>query len=376
MEARVTRLDRYILGQLIAAFGFFVLIFTGVVWLTQAVRLIDTVVASGQSARIFVEFSGLILPQVFVIVLPLAGIGAALYALNKLYTDSELIVMMGAGLGPLAMLRPVAIFGCLIALGSGLTLMVLVPRAGAELAERTRAIRSDLANALIVERQFLHPIDGLTLFITESNGQGEMAGLFINDQRDPERPVTYSAERARLVREGMEARLVMFEGVALSSSGDGQQLTTVRFDQFVFDLSDLIAREGLRVPRPSEYQVTELLRPTPAMLASGRYTLGDYVAEAHYKLTTPLLAMLYPMIALVTLLAGGYRRSGFGRRVAVAIAVAALLQILTFAARAQVQTNAGLWPLMYVPVLLGALYLGVLLLRLSRERRPRSVAAA
>ena len=36
--------------------------------------------------------------------------------------------------------------------------MVLVPRSGAILAERTRAIRSDLANALIVERQFLHPM--------------------------------------------------------------------------------------------------------------------------------------------------------------------------------------------------------------------------
>ena len=38
----MNRLDRYILRQLAGAFGFFVLVFTGVVWLTQAVRLIDT----------------------------------------------------------------------------------------------------------------------------------------------------------------------------------------------------------------------------------------------------------------------------------------------------------------------------------------------
>src|SRR4051794_21610068 len=100
---------------MVTACGFFVLVFTGVVWLTQAVRLIDTVLASGQPARIFLEFSALVLPQVFVIVLPLAGLGAALYALDKLYSDSELIVMMGAGVGPLAMLRPIAMFGALIA---------------------------------------------------------------------------------------------------------------------------------------------------------------------------------------------------------------------------------------------------------------------
>ena len=53
----------------------------------------------------------------------------------------------------------------------------------------------------------------------------------------------------------------------------------------------------------------------------------------------PLLALVYPMIALVTLLAGGYRRSGFGRRVVVAVGVAALLQVLMFALRARVQSS-------------------------------------
>ena len=369
----MSRLDRYILRQLLAALGFFVLIFTGVVWLTQAVRLIDTVVASGQGARIFLEFSALVLPQVFVIVLPLAGIGAALYALNKLYTDSELIVMMGSGLGPVAMLRPVTIFGLLLALLMALVLMVLVPQSGAILAERTRAIRSDLANALIVERQFLHPAPGLTLFITDTSRQGEMAGIFINDQRDPARPVTYSAERALLVREGMEARLVMFEGVALAGGSEGGtgggELTAVRFDEFVFDLSDLLQDDSARVPRPSEYSVPALLRPTAEMLGSGRYTRGAFVSEAHYKLTLPLLAMVYPMIALVTLLAGGYRRSGFGRRVVAAIAVAALLQVLVFAVRARVQERPELWPLMYLPIVLGLLYVGTLVLRLSRPQR-------
>jgi lipopolysaccharide export system permease protein len=371
----VTRLDRYILGQMVAALGFFVLIFTGVVWLTQAVRLIDTVLAGGQSARVFLEFSALVLPQVMVIVLPLAGLGAALHALNKLYTDSELIVMMGAGLGPAAMLRPVAVFGGMLGVAMALVLMVLVPRAGAILAERTRAIRSDLASALIVERQFLHPVEGLTLFITDTSRDGEMAGLFLNDQRDPEHPVTYSAERALLVREGMEARLVMREGVALAGGASGAQLTAVRFDDFVFDLSDVLRQEGERVPRPSEYSVLALLAPTPAMLERGRYSLGDYVSEAHYKLVLPLLAMIYPMVALVTLLAGGYRRSGFGKRVVVAIALAALLWIMIFAARARVQERAELWPLMYLPILLGAGYVGALLVRLSRARRPAAMPA-
>lgn len=369
----MTRLDRYILRQLVAATGFFLLVFTGVVWLTQAVRLIDTVVASGQSARVFLTFSGLVLPQVFVIVLPLAGIGAALYALNKLYTDSELIVMMGSGLSPMAMLRPVAIFGTMVAVAMAIVMMELVPWSGAALAERTREIKSDLANALIVERQFLHPMDGLTLFISDTDRTGEMAGLFLNDQRDPEQVVTYSAQRALLVREDMEARLVMVEGVALTSGAGGRQLTAVRFDEFVFDLSELIREQAERVPRPSEYSVLRLLYPTPEMLQHARYTVADYVSEGHYKLSLPLLAMVFPMIALVTILAGGYRRSGFGKRVAVAIGVAALLQILMFAVRAQVQERAELWAIMYIPAFVGGLYVAFLIWRLGHRGRPRTV---
>lgn len=370
----MTLFDRYILGQLLGAFGFFALVFTGVVWLTQAVRLIDTVIASGQSARVFLEFSGLVLPQVFVIVLPLSGIGAALYALNKLYSDSELTVMMTAGLGPAGLLRPVAMFGAAIATGMAVVLMVLVPRGGAILADRTQAIRSDIANALIVERQFLHPLDGLTLFISDTSRAGEMAGIFLHDQRDPGRPVTYSAQRALLLREGREARLVMLDGVAVGP-GDGAQLSSVQFDQFVFDLSELIRREAPRVPRPSEYSVAELLSPTPRMLDQDRFGRGDYLAEGHYKLALPLLAMVYPMIALVTLLAGGYRRSGFGRRVFVAVGVAVLLQIIAFLGRARAQDQAALWPLLYLPVLLGIAYVVALMLRLSRGRRPAGQAA-
>ena len=218
-------------------------------------------------------------------------------------------------------------------------LMVLVPRSGAILAERTRAIRSDLANALIVERQFLHPIAGPHALHHRHQPPGR------DGRHLPQRPARSRARRSPTrpsarcsLREGMEARLVMLEGRGAGGGAGGEQLTAVRFDQFVFDLSDLIRDEGARVPRPSEYPVRALLRPdrrrcwraaaTAAATSSPRATTSSACR------CSPLI---YPMIALVTLLAGGYRRSGFGRRVVVAIAVAALLQVLMFAVRARVQ---------------------------------------
>ncbi|CAN5687446.1 hypothetical protein BH23PSE1_BH23PSE1_04120 [soil metagenome] len=358
------RIDRYILRQLFVAFGFFALVFTGVVWLTQAVRLIDTVVTSGQTAQVFLEFSALVLPQVFMIVLPLAGLGAALFAVNKLYGDAELVVMMAAGTSPLDLLRPAAIFGAALLAGMALVTLVLVPRGGTALAERTQEIRSDLANALIVERQFIHPLPGMTLFISDTSRVGEMAGVFLHDEREPGRPVTYSAERALLLRSGAEARLVMVDGVALAPSRSGQ-LNTVVFEQFVFDLSALVETNGARNPRPAEYPLALLLDPSEAMLERGNYTRASYIAEGHWKLALPMLAMLFPLVALVTLLAGPYRRGGFSRRVVVAIALCTLLYAIALVARARVQNAAGLWPLLHLSFVLGAGYVAAMAAALS-----------
>ena len=152
----------------------------------------------------------------------------------------------------------------------------------------------------------------------------------------------------------------MLDGIALAVEAQSGQLSSVQFDRFVFDLSEMLEDSGPRTPRPSEYPVPALLAPTADMLASGRYSRARYVSEGHYKIATPLLAMLYPAMALATLLAGGYRRSGFGRRVIVAVGAALIVQILFFVLRSQVQANAAAWPLMYVPHLVGITYVAAL----------------
>jgi lipopolysaccharide export system permease protein len=364
----VRRIDSYILGQLLKGFGFFGLIFTGVVWLTQAVRLIDTVIASGQPTAVFIEFSLLVLPQVFVVVLPLAGLGAALYTINKLYAEAELIVMMAAGSSPWDVMRPVALFGLVLLGGMAITTMVLVPRGTATLAERTQEIRSDLVGALIVERQFIHPVQGLTLFISDTGRVGEMAGLFLHDEREPARPVTYSAERALLVREGDEARLVMVDGVALTRTA-GAILNTVVFEQFVFDLSDLLRGDRERNPRPAEYAVWDLLWPSDAMIEHGGHSRAAFIAEGHWKIVLPILAMLYPLAALVTLLAGPYRRGGFGKRIVGAIALGIFLHSVTLLSRSRVQNDAELWPMMYSGVAIALIYMAALVFYLTHGRR-------
>src|SRR5258707_14246212 len=99
----------YVSRQIVGPFLLFTLLLTLVVWMTQALRLLDLVINRGQSAGIFAYLTLLMLPTVLVIIVPIAFFAAALYALNKLNSDSELVVMWSAGISRFQLGQPVLV---------------------------------------------------------------------------------------------------------------------------------------------------------------------------------------------------------------------------------------------------------------------------
>ncbi|MEO1549571.1 MAG: LptF/LptG family permease [Pseudomonadota bacterium] len=364
------RLDRYIFRDLLGAFAFFVLIFSGVVWLTEAVRLIDTVVANAQSATVFLEFAVLVLPKVLSKTVPIAAFAATLYAVNRFNVGSELVVMKAAGQSPLAVLRPVAAFGLVAAM---LTLLIhtqAVPQATAALEDRRKEIRTALANSLVREGQFIHPAKTLTIFVDDTSREGEMAGLFLHDARNPARPVTYSAERAILLRNGDEARLLMSKGIALTHDVARNTLSQVRFDEVTYDLTELVTADASRRKRPEEFALLDLVLRADTLPSLGRRGIGPYVAEGHAILVNTGLALLLPLLAATALYTGQFQRRGLGQRIVLGVGLGTLCVLAQILSKSTVASDPHLFGVLYSAWVL-ALVFGALLLVLSRPRRPR-----
>jgi lipopolysaccharide export system permease protein len=96
----VARFDRYVLSQLMVAFGLFALVLVLVYWINRAVRLFDQIIASGESATVFLELSLLTLPNVIKLVLPVAAFAATVYVTNRLSNESELVVVQAPASAP------------------------------------------------------------------------------------------------------------------------------------------------------------------------------------------------------------------------------------------------------------------------------------
>jgi len=345
----MSELNRYLFKQLLGPFGFFTLIFAGVLWLTQSLRLFDTLIANGQSARAFFEFSALVLPNVMLFVIPLATFAATLYTLNKLYTESELVVMLMSGRSPWALAQALLVFGLFSMIALFIFTLYLIPISRTQLEDRLLEVRTELTNSLIAEGRFNHPAKGVTTFIRDTNNEGEMAGIFLHDARAPASPVTYSANRAVLVKDGQDVQIVMFDGVMQKLASASEAFSTVTFERLAFDLSEFVQTGGERRRRPSEYFLLEALNPSQADLDSG-WRKGQFLAAGHEKIVTPLLSLVLPLVALGSILAGSFRRGGFSLRMTTGVGLLIFLQVLLVTTKAAVSDNWEMWPIAYAPV--------------------------
>lgn len=349
----MTRFDRYILSQLMMLFGVFSLILVMVYWVNRAVVLFDQLIANGQSAGVFFEFTALTLPNVIRLVLPISAFAAALYVANRLSSESELVVAKAAGHSPARLMRPVVFFGVIVALMVGLLTHFLVPLSIARLNDRQSEISQNITARLLNEGQFLHPATGFTFYIREVTPAGELRDVFLNDRRNADEYVTYTARQALLVRHETGPKLVMFDGMAQTLTLSDNRLAVTRFDDFAFNIGTLIGTDAGGARAMKEVATQELLAPTADLARETGAAVAVLLYEGHGRSSQALLAIVAATVGFATMLVGGFSRYGLWRQIIAAMVAIILLKSLDNAFADMARSDATLWPLAYGATVLG-----------------------
>jgi len=364
------RYDRYILSQLIVLFGFFSLVLISVYWINEAVDLFDSLIADGQTLSVFLEFTALTLPQIMLMVLPVAAFVATLYIFNRMIGESELVVLQTAGLSALRLLRPVLVFGLVVGVLVAVLANVLAPVARSQFIDRSQEVQEDLTGRFLREGQFIHPTDGLTVYIREITELGEFRDLFLQDRSDPRIETTYTASRALLVRSDTGPRLVMFDGLAQTLDPATQRLATVRFEDFTYDIGALIEEGGFRSYDLRELSTPILLGATPQVAEQLDLDLAQMRFAGHDRIARALFVIFPPIIAAACLMLGGFSRFGVWPQILLAVGLVIPLQMIWNVAETTAVRDVSLQYLAYAQPAAAALLAGVLTLMALRQRRP------
>ena len=343
-------LNRYIIQQIAGPLGFFTFSLTGVIWLTQSLRLLDVIITKGQPAVTYLLFTGLVIPSVLSLTLPVSFFCAVLYALHRLSGDHELVVLSASGLSVWGLVRPLLLLAVAVMAAAYLINLWFMPAANTRLKDQIMEIRADLAATLLKEGAFSNPIEGLTVYIRQRDSSGDMRGILVHDNRQLDNPITYMAESGALVRTDAGPRLIMLNGNvqrrAAKKSQNGGGLSLLYFDRYVYDLSEFMPGEGVRWKEPEERYLSELFFPDATL--GDQTHLNEFRAEGHRRLSSPLYVLAFSLISVVVLLSAHFNRRSPFWLPAAALAVAVAIRLAGLGLENLVEKNPVLIPGLYL----------------------------
>ena len=321
----MTQLDRYVLRQLAIA----VVAVTGglvaLIWLTQSLRFVELVVNRGLSLGVFLQLTGLLVPNFVAVILPITTFVVVQFIYQRLAGDRELTVMRAAGLSPFALARPALILAALIVGLSYLLNLWLVPTSFTAFREYQFEIRNRLAAFLLQEGVFTPVSDDLTVYIRGREQDGTLRGVLVEDARQRNSRATILAESGRLVDGPQGPRVVLRNGSRQEIDRATGRLNVLTFAENSVDLASRTKSEEVRYRDSTEMSLDELLNPDPAINARDH---GKLLVEAHRRLSAPLTALSFTLVALLSVLTGAFRRHGNVLRPLVAVlSVVALLAL-------------------------------------------------
>src|ERR1700750_165944 len=151
---RMGSISRYIFRPTFGAFAVVLLSLTAVIWVTQALRDFDLMTSQGQTILVFIGITGLIIPLLILVIAPIALVIAVAHTLNKLSTDSEIIVMNAAGMSPWRLFR--AFFAVALSVAVLVTFIsaYLSPKGLRELRQLLTEVRADLVTNIVQPGRF------------------------------------------------------------------------------------------------------------------------------------------------------------------------------------------------------------------------------
>ena len=370
----MTLFSRYMLRQVTNAFLVILLTLTSIVWLATALKQLDLITSQGQGLSLFFEMTMLSLPSLVALIAPNAVLMAALYTLDRMNGDSEMIVMTAAGAPVWRVCSSLVILASVVSIAILLSNLFLNPACMRGLRSLITQVRADLISQVLQPGRFSSPERGLTLHIRDRSPSGELLGLLIHDERDPKQVMSYLAERSRILSNDEGSYLVMFDGYVhrYDAEDKDKAVQIVQFDQNMLDISNLAPKNSQsKELQPKERSFSELLNAANNKDIPPKY-YGHFRYELHERLATPLYPIVFIFVAIA--LMGQVRTTRENRwgQILTAFGIAVGLRVAGITAGNLVTLNAWAVVLVYaIPV--GAILIAawVAHVRMSPELRSK-----
>src|SRR4030081_1214621 len=295
-------IDKYIFRTTLASFALVLVSLTGVIWITQALRGIDLMTSQGQTIITFLGITSLVIPALVLIISPIALMIAISHTLNKLATDSEIIVMNAAGFSPFRLFLPFFYATVVVAIMVAFIAAYLAPDGMRRLKQWDAEITADVLANILQPGRFAQLDQNLTIRIRERQPGGVLVGIFVDDRRDPKERVSIIADHGTILKNEGGSFLILEDGNLERFEIGKRDPAMVAFGRYALDMSKF-SNQGRDVTLGiRERYIWELLSP-PADDPVYLQLPGQFRAELHDRFMAPLYPFAFAALTFAFLAA-------------------------------------------------------------------------
>ena len=302
-----TRIDRYIIREVLSPTLLCLLVFTMVLLMGRLVKLVEMVVNKGVSLSDILILFGTMLPAFLNMTLPLAFLMGIMIGLSRMSADSETIAIKAAGIGLAQIARPVLVLALIVALLTGIAGLWLKPWGYSAFREQIFAITMQKATIGLQPQVFMKQFNNIVLYANDINNRtGRMQDIFILEKK-PEAIVLIFAEQGDLVsdpaRESISFQLQ--NGTIHRQQADlDSTFQLIHFRHYDVQ-PDLTSDESLgstrqnREKRPKEMSSGELWNEIRSSEADARRPRVQAAkAEFHARLASSMAPLIFALFGL------------------------------------------------------------------------------
>jgi len=274
-------------------------VLTLIIWLTQSLKSIDVVINHGASLGDLIMLVSLLLPDILMILLPISLFLASLIVLNRLITDHEILVMNTVGLSPFQISRPFILMASLVSATLFSISLYFLPISFHQFKNLQFSFNNQYKAALIQEGEFIN-FSKVTLYVQDKDLDGEVRGVFIFDNRNPDFPVTFTAASGQIMEGEHGPRILLFDGTRQAKDQRTTGMTFLTFQEYIHEFKQPEKMTHDRIKKPSECFIWELFNPD---LAPDQIEMIHRMrVEGHQRIITPLLPIIFILIGLTFIL--------------------------------------------------------------------------
>ena len=304
---------RYLLRQLIGPMLAAMAVLLGLLWLLQSMRFLDLIINRGLGVGTFLEFTLLLLPQLLVIVLPIAVLIGLAYALRRWQDDAETTAWLATGQNPWRLAAPVFVAAGLATVVSFWLFWSVLPWSVSTFKNQQLLLRQQQGQLLLEPGSFNQLGDNLMVYLQRRIGPAQLEQLLVHDTRDPNQPVTWYAEHGevRISPEGTPL-LTLENGLrqeVLIPKTPNQTMTSnlLQFQSYNLSVLDPLGPKDMlqRTPEQEELTATQL---------RAGWQDPELLAEWHKRWLMPLSPLALAALATGFLLRPATRSTSTGRQ--------------------------------------------------------------